>query len=564
MPEKNNQTLKNALYYLNLGWSIIPVKNKKPLLSSWKEYQKRRATESEIRKWWRKWPNADIAVVTGTVSGIIVVDVDNAAGEHAIKPYVGKSVLTATTPRGGKHYYFKHPGTIVPNAVRFLPGVDARGDGGYVVIYNWDNDRSAEIAAPPPALLELITKRTTTPVKWNTNIPEGERDISLTKLVGRLFHTGMSINEVIVLANAINTAYCKPPLETKQVRKIVYSIAKREIRKSTDEQKKEFKTLTTTEMLRRYGEDETQWIIDGWLPEASCGLIVAPPGSYKTWVLEALAFAIATGYPFLGQYPIMKHGPILFIQQEDPFSMIMKRIACMFKQQMPTEKEINGDMEYVLDCSFIHELDTMPIHWHVDRELNLEDKNCMTRFETKIAELKPILTIIDPLYSGVSAKDYMALGAQAMLFLKKLRDKYNTGFAIAHHTTVAGSRTEDRASIWGSQFLNAWTEWGWQIRETDDKNTVRVMRHFKSSENPKRLHVKFTITNFSFNVEINDVLVSVPERIKEIMLNGERFRSVREIAEVIGCSKSMAAKTITKMGIEKDQEGYYKLLDREQ
>jgi hypothetical protein len=552
--------LEHALKYARRGWSVLPVMNKRPLLSSWTEYQQHRATEEEIRAWWTQWPKAGIGIATGRVSNIIVIDVDSEEGLRALGTI--PPTLTARTQRGGFHLYFEYvPG--VPNCVGVVKNVDVRSDGGMVVAppsrgeygqYTWENPGVVP-SLPSLGLLALVrssgTGRRLEGREWATDIGEGARDQELTRRTGRLLQVGMPAAECLSVMLAVNRAHCKPPLADAQVEKIVRSIAEREAGKPGRTEQKEFKTTTTREMLRRYGEDDSRWTIAEWLPEASCGLIVAPPGSYKTWLLVALAFAVSTGKPFLGRYPVTGRGSVLFVQQEDPWWMLQSRLARMFNASAPGEE----DGTHELDCGFVQELDAVPIYWHEDRELNLEDTGCLARFRAKIAEIRPRLVVIDPLYSAISAKEYMALGAQAMLSLKRLRDEYHSSFAIAHHTTVAGSSSEDRSSIWGSQFLNAWLEWGWRLPEGDERGNI-VIRHFKSCENPKRIRLKFNITDWSFGVDVDESCASVADRIEEAIMSGTP-KSMRAIAEGAGCSLAAVHRVIKKMGLSRDEDGHY-------
>ena len=153
-----DNNLQAALEYrTKYNFSVIPIKpyvdedNKKKPFIGWKEYQKRRATEQEIRQWWSKWPDAMIGIVTGEVSGIFVVDCDTQAGFDAVQNLMPESLVypQARTPRGGWHLYFKwladYKMTI---AAGVMPGVDIRGEGGYIVAppsvnadgkaYTWD------------------------------------------------------------------------------------------------------------------------------------------------------------------------------------------------------------------------------------------------------------------------------------------------------------------------------------------------------------------------------------------------------------------------------------------
>jgi len=130
-----NDTLKAALLYRQHGYSIIPISpNDKIPLIQWTKYQSEIATEAEIRAWWDKWHNAGIGIVTGEVSGIVVIDIDSKEGEIACAPYIEGAYPQVKTPRkNGMHLYCTHQQGDVHNKARVFDGVDVRGNGGYVI-----------------------------------------------------------------------------------------------------------------------------------------------------------------------------------------------------------------------------------------------------------------------------------------------------------------------------------------------------------------------------------------------------------------------------------------------
>lgn len=130
-----NKILDTALKYLTFGLSVIPVGKDKKSLIQWQRYQKERASEDLIRRWWKQWPDANIGIVTGIISGIAVIDIDTEEGKQAIQDYIPDSILMpiANTPSGGHHYYFKCPDDKLCNNTRTVPGCDLRANGGYVV-----------------------------------------------------------------------------------------------------------------------------------------------------------------------------------------------------------------------------------------------------------------------------------------------------------------------------------------------------------------------------------------------------------------------------------------------
>ena len=130
----DNVKLQAALQYQKAGFSVIPVKpNKKPYIK-WQKYQKEKASENQIKKWWQRWPEANPAIVTGEISGVDVVDVDNEAGWKALNEFLIDSLITpiSKTPAGGYHVYFKHQAGL-SNGVRIIEGCDLRTNGGYVL-----------------------------------------------------------------------------------------------------------------------------------------------------------------------------------------------------------------------------------------------------------------------------------------------------------------------------------------------------------------------------------------------------------------------------------------------
>ena len=113
-------------YRMSFEFSVIPiiVRGKVPMIR-WQDYQTSLPEESEVLEWWTRWPEANVGIVTGRISGITVVDVDTEAGLEALKKYMPALMLTPTakTQKGGRHLYFKYvPG--LSNRVRAIEGVD--------------------------------------------------------------------------------------------------------------------------------------------------------------------------------------------------------------------------------------------------------------------------------------------------------------------------------------------------------------------------------------------------------------------------------------------------------
>ena len=102
--------------------------------------------ERIIRSWWDRWPWANVGVATGADSGLIVIDIDPRSGGDDslahLESLMGSlpATLIAHTGGGGLHLIYTHPGGQLrntagrlPGVADPLPGIDLRGDGGYIV-----------------------------------------------------------------------------------------------------------------------------------------------------------------------------------------------------------------------------------------------------------------------------------------------------------------------------------------------------------------------------------------------------------------------------------------------
>jgi hypothetical protein len=133
-----NRLLEAALQYADRGWHVFPCKprGKTPLVKG--GFKSATTDPAQIEKWWRKWPDANVAVATGHVSGIVVLDMDGASGIATLRALIAKNdtlpkTAICTTGRGF-HIYFNNPYTDeAPICCSSGNGLDIRGDGGYVI-----------------------------------------------------------------------------------------------------------------------------------------------------------------------------------------------------------------------------------------------------------------------------------------------------------------------------------------------------------------------------------------------------------------------------------------------
>jgi hypothetical protein len=141
--------LEEARRLLLLGWSVIPLKpgGKAPLLR-WRKFMTARPSEDDLLQWWKRWPDANLGVVTGAVSGISVLDVES-TGLWALDVWHVSRTVTSVSQGGGRHFFFVHEAAhgTGPWNIDGLHVGDFRAEGGIIALppsrgpsgaYLWD------------------------------------------------------------------------------------------------------------------------------------------------------------------------------------------------------------------------------------------------------------------------------------------------------------------------------------------------------------------------------------------------------------------------------------------
>ena len=178
--DRQPPALAAALAYAERGWRVLPLHSvksnrctcrgqvagcnagKHPRIKG--GHAAATTNRDKIEQWWPNWPDANVGILTGATSNLVVIDVDpRHGGEDSINDLFNRF---GQPPRGplvktggnGWHYYFRHPGGTITSKPGIMPGIDIRGKSVYVVAppsihisgerYVWQTE--PETCSPPP------------------------------------------------------------------------------------------------------------------------------------------------------------------------------------------------------------------------------------------------------------------------------------------------------------------------------------------------------------------------------------------------------------------------------
>lgn len=201
----------------------------------------------QLRSWYKQFAHCNWGIACGQASGIIVIDLDpRKDGYDSFDEYEqnrhGKknfsATLIANTGGGGRHIFLKAPDQPVKNRVNWMPGVDIRGDGGYVILppgthisgatYEWENWGHPIMDAPKDFLADIGGSTAGSQEQYLkdlsiddfiSGIEEGARDDTLFRMACKLrrqLNDNRAAITMLVLTAAANSS---PPFSEKEALK---------------------------------------------------------------------------------------------------------------------------------------------------------------------------------------------------------------------------------------------------------------------------------------------------------------------------------------------------------
>lgn len=471
-----------AMGLLSDGFSVVPSgggeSGKAPIIK-WEPYQARLPDKKELEHWDFRYNPVLWGIVTGSISGIVVVDADDAETRARIEatgldPHI-------ETPRGGAHFYFQYPGHPVKTIAGLLPKIDIRADGGFVNVIGRRKDGeykpitlpARDNLLPWSSLPDFIAKEIeATPADGGTSVPdaiiaEGQRNSHLTSLAGSMRQRDMSHVSIEAALIKENQTRCNPPLPEAEVLNIARSVARYKPHQRGESQpwtKPPAITLPPPELIvvSKVQPEAVKWLWHPYIPFAKLTLLEGDPGVGKSWVGLAIAAAVSLGVDLPQQTNGYNSycGPVLIASAEDGLADTIR----------PRLDGMKANITII----------------HAIRDLFTLDDAGFEFLEKTIADCLPLLVLIDPLVAYLSGEMDINKANQvryATARMAKLAEKYGPAVVAVRHLTKGTSQKPVYRGLGSIDFTASARSVMMAGSDPDDPN-IRGIVHIKSNLAP--------------------------------------------------------------------------------
>lgn len=515
-----NVMLEWALYYQKQGLSIIPVREKLPLIK-WKEFQERCASEDEIKRWWTEWPDADIGMVTGKASKRLVLDVDGREGATFCS---GKGVDSIKSPKvktkKGYQIHFSLPNLQEKTTLAGLQKeVDTRGEGGYVKLppssfsdksgrYEWIEDFNTPLAPCPDWLIELFKRNSESPnnnsqtanienkESWLEDIldgvGEGERHQALIKLAG-YYYNCMNPD---VAAQHLREWNKKnhPPYKDKELEEQITDFTQRFVKGEYSSQYLEqlkqelvITPLSATEVVHKFA-NKIDYLVEGLIPMSSSVIFSGYQGLGKTFVATDLIIEVARmkgNGRWLNTFPT-KHGPVLFIDNELGGNLTSYRL-----RQLLAPKGLTTD--------------DLDLHYFIRNRIKVTNNNHYSKLCRFMEQYKPVLLVIDSFASAHTLDENSSKDMRYFFdeLIAPLCDTYKCAIMLVDHETKGSAQYHQAGNkrLRGSGAKGDAVD---QVISLDYQDGILLFEHSKARYQRKHQSFKIDIEDVSNGIVVKN------------------------------------------------------------
>lgn len=417
-----------------------------------------------------------------------------------------------------------------------------------------------------------------------------DRSSTIWYIENSLNDLGMSPQEIVYLVkNSIFNKYAGRADEDKRLRSELKKIISGRLVSNEHQESTKLEVSTFSQVMTN-SEDFGGWLVKGFWGNNSHGIVAGMPKCFKSTIVHDLAVSVASGTPFLNQFPVLNPGPVIMVQNENTDYMIRDRNEKLIVNRGIagyTRQKSNGKLRVKLP-------EEIPLYFINQQGFMLSSEEHRRKLEDLIRQVKPVLVIFDPLYlmfdGEINSAKELTPALNWLLYLKK---EYSTSVMVIHHYNKGGTTgTAQRggARMMGSIVLYGWVESAWYLsrdeedgqdsdravdesdldHSSEEAQVVTMAREFRMAGHFPEIDIHLDlgeVGDMRYNVTVaksgNNHTISekeIQDRIMDTLSSSNLPASRRKLSEQTGVERSRLREVLEKMiqqkKIKVDAKGY--------
>ena len=231
-------------------------------------------------------------------------------------------------------------------------------------------------------------------------------------------------------------------------------------------------SLTSLRDLMAEPEEKVLWVLADKLPAGGISILSAKPKAGKSTFARCLALAVARGETFLGCTTVQ--GPVIYLALEEKRAEVRRHFD---------DLGASGDEEIYIHCA-------------------AAPRDAMPELCRIVAEKKPVLVIIDPLFKFVRVADERAYSetCQAIEPLLTLARETGAHVMLVHHNGKA-ERADPTDAILGSTAIFGGVDAALILKRTDRYRTLQSSQRYGTDWIETTLEFDAVTRSLSLGVE---------------------------------------------------------------
>ena len=206
------------------------------------------------------------------------------------------------------------------------------------------------------------------------------------------------------------------------------------------------------------------WQVEGMIRHPSVTLIAGPAKTYKSFLAQEMAIAVATGSEMFQRFGVYEPRNVVYIQDESSRRAVRSRFRSLMNGRGMPPFMVKDSLFTITNQNF-----------------QLDDPEHIRRLVVEAIEVhNPELIILDPLAEMHNANENDSREIRPVLrAMKEIRDRYQISVVVLHHNNKNPEYTNPADSIRGSTAIWASMDGGIFLSSTKDDNQKKVVVELK-------------------------------------------------------------------------------------